>query len=101
MWSTFTLKTGDAATDVITPRHLVIRSADMRKLKDTGDGVCKIWWQEEGYDGWAVEEVMGTALENLERLRQEELAMVAAAERLRERHDKGLPIVPIQRGRKL
>lgn len=104
MFSTFTIRetglgSGAHVIDATLPkRELVIRSEDLRRLEDLPSGGCVVQWVE--LDQLFHQTVEGTARENLERLRREELEAVAEAQKLQQRHTDGLPILPIPRGRK-
>lgn len=87
MFSTFT-KEGD--------RTLIIRTESLVRLEDTDTG-CKVAWVENG-------EILrchidGTAQENYERLKVEELKLMEMAAERQRRYDQGLPLLPVPRGK--
>lgn len=81
MFSTFTTKSG---------KTLLIRAVDMRVLEDTSNGCVLIW---ESTPGQLMDRnIQGTAQENLDRLKAEEMAAIAAAQRqqaMAERVERG------------
>lgn len=83
MFSTFTTDNGT----------LIVRAVDIRSLSDIPAG-CELTWD----GGSAI--ILGTAQENLDRLRQEETEALIAAEKIRQRQASGLPSMPVLRGRK-
>lgn len=104
MFSTFTIKETGLGTGVQVvseqppPRFLIIRSEDIRRFEDKHDSNCQIAWVENGEMVFAI--VQGTARENLERLRNEELAAIDSAQRAQQRQASGMPVVPVPRGLK-
>ncbi len=90
MFSQFTTPTG---------RTLIVRAIDIRVLEDAKDGVCTLIW--EPTPGQLMDRtILGTAVENLDRLKQEETDALIAAEKVRPRQSNGLPSMPVMRGRK-
>lgn len=82
MFSTFTTRGGKA---------LIVRAADIRSFEDATGSTCTMIW--EPTPGQLMDrEVADTAVENLNRLKQEETEALLAAERLRQRPE-------VQRGR--
>lgn len=80
----------------------IIRSEDLRCIEDRpgvppNDTVCYVTVLLG--DKIVTTTVCGTAAENLDRLRREELQQIAEAEARHARFNQGLPIVPVQRGR--
>lgn len=71
---------------------LIIRAVDLRRLEDTPDGTL-IVWDECGVGARA--KIEGTAQENLNRLKAEEIAALAQQQRMQQ----GYPPIPIGRGR--
>jgi hypothetical protein len=61
------------------------------------DGRCHVIWLVG--DDVATQLVHGTAQENFDRLKAEELELIAAAAERQGRADRGLPLLPIPRGR--
>ena len=92
MFSTFTKKHLEAGE---TARDLVIRGETIKRLEDTNKG-CVVVWVEESMEERLIE---GTARENLERLKAEELKILDEHQRLQQRQAQGLPLQQVQRGR--
>lgn len=88
MFSRFTTPDGEA---------LYVRTVDVRRLEDLPDRCCLVCWNEDGDAQSRV--VAGTAQENFERLKQEELAMLMEAQKYEQRQQNNLPILPVPRGR--
>lgn len=84
MFSTFTTRGG---------YRLIIRAVDVRSFEDDiGGESCTLIW--EPTPGQLMDRtIMGTAEENLNRLKQEEVEALIAAEKLRQRADR------VERGR--
>lgn len=76
---------------------LVIRSEDLRRLEDGPEG-CTLGWVEESMRQYAP--VLGTAMENHDRIVRDEARAIAAYEDLQQRARQGLPALPVVRGRK-
>lgn len=88
MFSTFTTNLGHT---------LLIRSVDMRVIEDTVSGCVIIW---EPTPGQLMDRlIQGTAQENLDRLKAEEMAAIDAAQRQQARVAQGQPMMPVLRGR--
>jgi hypothetical protein len=89
MFSRFTRHNGE---------HTVfIRSEHLISMSDTDEGGCLLSWN--GGETTAHLTIDGTATENMERLKAEELAAIDEANRHHQRAEAGLPIVPVRRGR--
>lgn len=95
MLSTFTTEHGT----------LIIRTQDIRRIEDTEGEGCRLAWNEE--DGSHFAKIEGTAQENLDRLKAEELDAIAqaearqlAAQQAQQRVQQGFPPIPILRGGK-
>lgn len=88
MFCTFTTRGG---------RSLIIRTEDIRQLSDQEDGGCSVTWLVGNDARFAT--VQGTAHENLDRLRAEELAAIERAQRLQQRQSNGMPTLPVIRGK--
>jgi hypothetical protein len=86
MFCTFTTEQG----------ALIIRSEDIRSLTDRVDG-CAVMWVigDQVYNS----HVQGTAQENLDRLRDEEIKALDAAQRLQQRAADKAALSSIPRGR--
>lgn len=78
-------------------RALLVRTQDLRFIEDVAGGDTEIGYEVAGV--LHTQSIQGTATENLERLRAEELAAMAFAQRLQQREQSGLPLLPIKRGR--
>lgn len=102
MFSTFTTKDGT----------LILRTQDVRRLEDRphNDGessTCVVVWVENEHSLEPLcRDVLGTARENLDRLKAEELAAVKAAHEFERQLQQPAtkapalaPIVPVGRGR--
>lgn len=90
MFSQFTLwRTGGS---------LFVRAVDIRALRDLDDHSVLVFETTPGHVSDM--DVVGTAEENLNRLKQEEAEALLAAEKLRQRQANGLPATPVLRGRK-
>lgn len=83
---------------------LVIRSEDVRRIEDAPDSaaqtagvVCFVTWFEEGER--LRRRILGTAAENLARLKGEEWKAVEEAEQVRKRVSASYPAQPVPRGR--
>jgi hypothetical protein len=87
MFSIFTILEGS----------LIIRAIDIRSLADTDHG-CRLMWEPIPGKEYAAS-ILGTAEENLNRLKQEETDALIAAEKIRQRQSSGYPPEPIQRGK--
>ena len=95
MFSTFTTDNG----------KLIIRTEQVQGLADIATRVygtdapprCVVSWLV-GNEVHSVD-VLGTAQENFDRLKREELEMVAEAQKYQQRQEAGLPVLPIPRGR--
>jgi hypothetical protein len=95
MLSTFTTEYGT----------LIIRTQDIREIADVEDGCLLSYWLETRM---ATARIQGTARENLDRLKAEELDAIAqaearqlAAQQAQQRVQQGYPPIPILRGGKL
>lgn len=84
---------------------LIIRTQDIREISDAEGGCLLLYWLETRI---ATASIQGTARENLDRLKQEELdeitAMEArqlAAQQVAQRVSQGYPQLPIVRGGKI
>jgi hypothetical protein len=93
MLSTFTTSDGT----------LIIRTQDIRRIEDAPEETTLAYW-EEGH--MVYRPIQGTARENLDRLKQEELDEIAAAtarqlalQAQQQRVQNGLPQVPLLRGK--
>lgn len=99
MLCTFTLAPRN--DDQVDPLTLVIRSEDIKCIRDKGLGVAELAYQI-GID-IHYEHVAGTARENMERLQVEELDAVgrvnAHQQAAQQRMSQGLPVIPVPRGR--
>lgn len=89
MFCTFTTRQG---------RTLIIRTEDIRCLYDQQEGGCRVTWLI-GTEEREHSDIEGTARENLERLKREELEAIDKAQQLQQRQGNGLPILPVPRGR--
>lgn len=91
---------------------LIVRTQDLRRIEDeptykdfamndlTIIGTqCVVEWERVG-NTLNHRVVIGTAAENLARLRAEEFAAIAESAQYQQRIDKGLPMLPIVRGGK-
>ncbi len=91
MFSTFPTKHG----------ALIIRTEAIRRLEDQEEDaspVCYVeWWRDDGES--ESRPIQGTAAENFERLKREELAAIDAAQKAQQRAGNGFPMLPTQRGR--
>lgn len=88
MFSQFTTRGG---------KTLIIRAVDIRVFEDDTHDTCTISW--EPTPGKIMDRaIMGSAVENLERLKQEETEALIAAEKVRQRQAQGYPTEPVQRG---
>lgn len=102
MFSTFAKKAtglgaGTQAIDAEQPKQELIIPADsIKRLEDTATGCVVAWLENNELLSCTIE---GTAHENHERLRQEELKLLDEAQRLQQRQSNGLPMLPVQRGR--
>jgi hypothetical protein len=86
MFSRFFVQGG---TRFIATQHII-------SIADTSAG-CTVTWQAG--DDIATQRVEGTAQENVDRLKAEELDMINAAVERQSRADRGLPLLPIPRGK--
>lgn len=89
MFSTFTTKEGDT---------LIVRSQDIRQMRSVGGERTLLCWEVCGTDRY--QEIQDTPAENLARIAREEPDAVMQAQARQQRQTNGLPIVPIQRGRR-
>lgn len=78
---------------------LFVRAIDIRSFEDCITmGECILLW--EPTTGQLMDRIiLGTAEENLNRLKQEETDALIAAEKIRQRQSSGYPPEPIQRGK--
>lgn len=97
MFSTFTTEHG----------VLIIRTADVRRIEDVRrwqadhepTTVCQVEWEPKA--GVLHDRIVtGTAQENMDRLVAEEMKLIVAAEERQQRQARGLPMIPISRGKK-
>lgn len=54
--------------------NLIVRSDDIRSIEDLGNGECHLTWAIGAE--WFHREITGTALENRDRIQQEELDLI-------------------------
>ena len=87
MFSTFTKADGGA---------LIIRTQDIREIADVEDRCLLSYWLG---NRMATVHIEGGAEENLDRLKQIEMAAYLAAQQAQVRQQNGLPPVPIKRGK--
>lgn len=76
---------------------LIIRTEDIRGIEDRNDGSTVLIWVIEG--AVQVHTITGTAAENLARLQTEEFLLMEKAAQAQRRIDKGMPALPIVRGK--
>lgn len=89
MFSQFTTRSG---------RTLIIRAIDIRSFEDSASDTSTIIW--EPTPGQLMDRaILGTAQENLNRLKQEETEALIASEKIRQRQTQGYPAEPIGRGK--
>ena len=86
MFSTFTISTG----------ALIIRTQDIRRIEDVDNETVLSYWMEGHMEH---RPIIGGAEENLDRLKQIEMAAYLAAQQAQARQQNGLPLVPIKRGK--
>lgn len=86
MFSSFTTEVGT----------LLIPTQRIVSIIDTAEG-CIVQW--EVGDDVARRLVIGTAAENFERLKADEIELMEAAAERQRRYDTGLPLLPVPRGR--
>lgn len=90
MFSIFTTRGGKA---------LIVRAVDIRSFEDVNGSTCTLIW--EPTPGQLMDrEIADTAVENLNRLKQEETEALIAAEKLRQRQAQQIDQAnAVQRGR--
>lgn len=74
----------------------ILRTQDVRRLEDTPAG-CTLAFAENDHLCYIT--IVGTTTENLARLKEEELAVMTAAQQLQQRQQQGYPMLPIPRGK--
>lgn len=75
-----------------------VKTEHIISIADIGDeGQCTITWLVG--DEMQMQRVAGTAQENFDRLKAEELELISAAAERQARVDRNLPLLPVQRGR--
>ena len=98
MLCTFTIKPREGTPE---GRMLVIRSDDIRRIID--DEFNKTWVVYVVGSEVFSDQITGTARENMQRIQQEELDLIARIEehrqQLQKRVSDGYPAIPVQRGR--
>ena len=93
MLCTFTTNTGG----------LIIRSDDIRVIEDAGPGQSRLIFMEG--DDRLMRIIFGTAVENRDRIQQEELDLIARVEvhryETQKRLAEGYPVPPVARGKQV
>lgn len=80
---------------------VIVQSEDIKAIEDRAVGQCQLIWSvgTEIFD----RRVLGTALDNMARIQQEELDLVSRVEMhrmaLQQRYQAGLPNPPVKRGK--
>jgi hypothetical protein len=79
---------------------LIVRSDDIRLIVDEPGGTRLVWMVGEAF---SEQVITGTAIENRDRIQQEELDLIGRVEahrqQLQRRMAEGYPATPVQRGR--
>lgn len=75
---------------------LFVKTEHIISIRDGDDG-CAVVWQVG--DSVTSQWVAGTAQENFDRLKAEELDLISAVHERQARVDRGLPLLPVPRGK--
>lgn len=76
---------------------LFVQTQCIVDIYDSADGTCYVHYLTG--DDVLTRQVDGSAQENFDRLKAEELEMIGAAAERQQRVDRGLPLLPIPRGK--
>lgn len=83
-------------------RTLVVRSDDIKSIQDHAAGGCRVIWLAGSELHTHI--VQGTAIENRDRIQQEELDLISRVnehhQRQQQRMQQGYPAIPVPRGKR-